>query len=474
LDEVLRTEQLVRRSFGDPVLNGMDLSLYRNEILGIAGLNGSGRSALTDVLSGLKGYDDGFIYLEDKPVRYHSVLEAQQLGIYCIRHKSTLIEKLTIADNFCILPPRKIGEWRIKKRQDTLFTKTILDELNIPIDFNREVQTLSLAEKHLIEIARAGSADAKVIILDDIMLSYTEKEYWDLYRLLKRIQSLRIALIVIDSKLDRLLQIAGRLIVIRSGRNIGFFYAEEFNELQIQKVLTGTDFVISSVDASPKSGKNLLTATGICNQHLHDISFNIKKGEVVGFVDEGSDNCRAIIDLLNGNAAIEQGQILLDNRELFLHGGKRAMTVQGIGYIGYYKASLFPHLSLAENLTIVGVGQFSGELGINTRMERFVVGEYASKLGIDRHDLNKQVQWVDNRTQINVALYKWMVAKAKIVVMDNTFSGTDITMHNCIYDFISEAKKCKMGIIYTSPYAQEVYKTSDRVYRIRDGCIIGR
>ncbi len=472
--EVLRTEQLVRHSFDMPVLDGMDLSLYQGEILGIAGLNGAGRSALADVLSGLKGYDDGRIYVEDRPVRYHSVLEAQRLGIHCIRHKSTLIPELNVADNLRILPPRNLGEWRIRPRQDHCFTRAILDELQIPVDCDREVAALSLAEKHGVEIARAVSAAAKLIILDDIMLSYTEKEYWDLYLLLKRLQSRGIALIVIDSKLERLLKIVERVIVMRAGRTIGIFYAEEFERIPIQKVLTGTDFVINSVTPAPENGAALLTASGVGNRDLDDVSFEIKKGEVVGFVDEGSDNCRAIVDLLNGNAAIARGRMLLDGKELVLNGGKRAMTAQGIGHIGYYKASLFPHLSLAENLTIAGLGQYSDRYGINTPLERFAVGEYAKMLGIDPDDLNKPIRWADNRTQIKIALYKWMVAGAKLVVMDNTFSGTDVTMHNCIYDFISAAKQRQMGIVYTSPYAQEVYETSDHVYRIKAGRIIGR
>jgi ABC-type sugar transport system ATPase subunit len=474
MHEVLRAEQLVYRSFDLPVLNGMDLTLFQGEILGVAGLNGAGRSALADVLSGLKGHDDGVIYVEDKSVSYHSVWEAQRLDIYCIRYKSTLIPELTIADNLCILPSGRIREWRIKAHQDHRVTRDILEGLKISIDSDREVSALSLAEKHLIEIARAVAAKAKVIILDDIMLSYTETEYWNLYQLLKRIASRRIALIVIDSKLKRLLEIAGRIVVMREGKNIGVFYADEFDRIPIQKVLTGTDFVINSVEPALENDEDLLAALRIGNQNLHDFSFNIKNGEVVGFVDEGYDNCRALINLLNGNTPLDAGQMFLDGRELLLNGGKPAMIAQGMGYIGYYKASLFPNLSLAENLTIAGLGEFSGKLGIKTGMERFAVKEYAQRLEIDERDLHKQVQRTDNRTQINVALYKWMVAKAKLVVMDNVFSGTDITMHNCICDFISDAKKHNMGIIYISPYAQEVYEMSDRVYRVKNGRIIGQ
>jgi ABC-type sugar transport system ATPase subunit len=471
MDEVLRTEQLVCHSFDVPVLNGMDLSLYRGEVLGLAGLNGAGRSILADVLSGLRGYDAGLIYVEDRPVSYHSILEAQRLGIYCIRHKSTLIPELTIADNLCLLPPRRIWEWRIRARHDQRVTRNILAELEIPIESDREVASLSLAEKHLIEIARAVSAKAKVIIVDDIMLSYTEKEYWRLSLLLKKIQSRLITIILIDSKLERLLELAGRIIVMRSGKNIGFFYANEFE--RIQKVLVGTDFVINSVKPALQNEGNLLTVSSICTANLHNLSFDLKKGEVVGFVDEGYNNCHALINLLKGKEPIERGQIFLDGREIVTNGGEQAMIAQGIGYIGYYKTSLFPQLSVAQNLTIAGLNQFSGKWGVNARMERFVVGEYVRKLGINPRNLNQPVQWTDNRLQINIVLYKWLVANAKLVVLDNVFSGTDITMHNCIYDFISDAKKRGMGLIYTSSYAAEVYKMSDRVYQIKNGRIIG-
>jgi ABC-type sugar transport system ATPase subunit len=474
MHEVLRTEKLVYRHFELPILDGMDVALFQGEILGVAGLNGAGRSALADVLSGLKGHDEGVICVEDQPVDYHSVWEAQQLGIYCIRHMSTLIPELKIADNLCIFSSRRMREWRIKAYRNHRVTRTILDELSIAINADRAVSTLSLAEKHLIEIARAVAAKAKVIILDDIMLSYTEAEYWNLYRLLKRIVSPERALILIDSKLDRLLNIAGRIVVMRNGKNIGVFYEDEFDRIPIQKVLTGMGFVINRVEPALKKSEDLLTAVEISNRHLHHFSFTIKKGEVVGFVDEGYDNCRALIHLLNGGALVDAGRIFLEGRKLQLNGGKQAMVSQGIGYIGYYKASLFPTLSSAENLTIAGLREFAGKWGIKAGLERFAVREYAQQLGIDKADLNQPVQRTDNHTQIKVTLYKWMIAKAKLVVMDNVFSGIDITMHNCICDFVSEAKKRAMGIIYISPHAQEVYDMSDRVYRIKDGWITGQ
>lgn len=471
--EVLRTEQLVYHRFNVPVLNGLDLSLYQSEILGFVGLKGSGLFSLVDILSGLIGQSDGAIYVDDRLVKYHSVLEAQRLGIYCIRHKSNLIHGLTVADNMCILPPSRFQDWIINQRTDNSFARKTLDELVMPINYNIKAETLSLAEKHLVEIVRAVSNQAKVIILDDIMLSYTEKEYLNLYLLLKRIQSRGIALIVIDSKLERLLQLSNRVIVVQAGRNIGFFYSEEFNLNNIQKVLAGIDFELKGAKPSSENDEILLMARNICNQHLHNLNFYIKRGEVVGFIDEDSKKCNAIVDLLNGNGAIEQGHILLNGREIQLNRGRKEMIAQGIGYIGYYKASLFPQLSLADNLTIAGLDQLSGKFGINMRMERFVVKEYAQKLGINQDELNKNIGRADNRTQMNVALYKWMVAKTPIIVMDNTFSGADVMMQNCIYDFISEVKKQKMGIIYMSPNEQEIYDVCDRIYRLENGYIIG-
>lgn len=467
--EILRTIRLFRRGDGGAALNGMNLSLFRGEILGIAGLNGSGRTALTDVLSGLKGYAGGSIYVEDRPAHYHSVLEAQQLGIFCVRHPSTLIDELTVAQNIGILPPQRMGGWRIRPLEESSQAQRILQELEVPIPVDKRAGELTLAEKHMVEIARAALAGVKALLLNDIMLSYTDEEYHRLLSLIHRLQQRQVAIIVFDSRLERLLEVARRIIVMRAGESVGFFDTDKYDCTRIQRVLTSSDFVADSVSALDGDPEGLLRVDGLCSRFLQNVSFYIRKGEMVGFIDEGIHSCRSLVDVLTGNEQPLAGQMTLCGKRLI---PGRPMANQHIGYIGYYKASLFPHLSLSENLMIAGMGHSSSRLRIHTPMERFVVRQYAQKLGIDPQNFQREVETADNRTQINVAMYKWIIAGAKLIVMDNTFSGTDITMHNCIYSFISEAKEHSMGILFTSPSAQEVYKLCDRVYRMENGRIL--
>lgn len=470
-EEVLRVEGLTKYAWNTYVLDHMHLMLFKGELLGITGVIGSGLSSLANVLSGVDRYDDGQILVNDRNVKIENVMQAQVNGIFCVRHNSTLINNITILENLCLTDQKKSRWFYYSTRQDLQRAKKVFQLLDISISPTDKSEFLTLAEKHMIEIARAVFCEGQIIILDDILRLYSEKELLQLEMLLQHVKAEGVSVIWIDSRPERLLSVSDRIIIMKSGRSVGLFNREDFNEITIRKVLAGVEFTPQWIETNRNQDDVLLEAVDIRNESLFGISFKVHKGEAVGFINTDGRVCPHIIDLLSGNAKVTSGTLLLEGKPMIVNKGRQAMVSQGIGFVEYYRNALFPRLSVRHNLTIASLNEFECGLRISERMERFAVGEYADMLNISSNDLEKKIVDMDNAIQLEIALYKWLLAKVKLIVMDNVFSGTDIVMHNLLIKFINEAKRRNIGIVYMGLNASEVYKICDSVYISENGKI---
>ncbi|MBC8585426.1 ATP-binding cassette domain-containing protein [Youxingia wuxianensis] len=471
--EILRCKGLTKIKHGGLVLNNLDFSLYEGEFLGLVGLNGSGRTTLAHALCGLDEVSQGQVYVQGKPVSIHSVEDAHRYGIYCIQGKTNIFPACTVAENLCIVPTEKQQGWFIRPKFTNFITKSLMGELGVDLSPSAKGKDLSLAQCHIVELTRAVADKAKVVILDDIMMNYTDREYWNLALFLEKMKEKGISLIIIESKLERITRLADRIVVLKNGREEGIFFQEDFHSGRIEKILIGEEFTAGQVRPIAQSNQVLLGVNSVYTSELADISFYVKKGEAVGFLDEDGE-CASVVRLLRGLAPVWSGEITLDGTPLRLPMDSRSMIEHGIGYIGYYKNSLFRNLSLGNNLTIAALSRFQKKGGLlNVALEKFAVKNFVETMRIDPALIHQDIHYADNWTQLNVALYKWIVARMNIVVMENPFSGIDMLMHNSIYDFISAAKRRNMGIIYTSYNPNEIRKVCDRVYVMKNNRITG-
>lgn len=470
LTERLRVEKLFCTKHNTRILNGMQFCLYQGEILGLTGLNGSGRSTLANILSGLQPFDSGAVYVDGKCERITDVERAQKLGIFCVRHKTTLIPELSLLDNMCL--PR----WELA---NALYFPTnnlkhmagiILDELQTEIPFEEPEHKLSLAQSHRLEICRAVFCGAKVLILDDILLSYTEQEEHQLGELLRQLQKREVSVIFIDSRPEPLCRVCTRIIAMEHGRNVGVFYQDDFDAETIRKVLAGASFQVRRLQRDTNASWTVcLRAEGICTDVLNGAEFIVHAGETVGFIPKNMKFASGIVELLCGRAPIKSGRLTLNGSLLATGGGPAAMVQQGVFFLEYYKNCIFPQLTVLENLTIASLAQLSKGPTIRKRMERFVWNENVKKLGIPDELMDQPIRKVDNLTQMKIALYKLLLTSPKVILLNNVFSGTDVLLYNCICDFIAEAESYGIAIVYTAPVDDNVYEVCNRVYQLHDG-----
>jgi len=475
LSEKLRVEKLYCTKHNTKILNGMQFCLYRSEILGLAGLNGSGRSTLANILSGLQSFDAGTILVDGKKQRIADVEQAQKRGIFCVRHQTTLIPELSLLDNMCMMRWELKNALHFPAKNLQRMAKIVLGELQADISPEEAVRRLTLAQSHRVEICRAYFCGAKVLILDDILLSYTEEEEHRLEQLLQRLQKLGVSVMFIDSRPEPLCRVCTRIIAMEHGRNVGVFYQGDFSAETIRKVLAGASFQVRRLQRDADAPLAVcLRAEGVCTDVLKNVDFTVCAGETVGFIPENTKFASGIVELLCGRAPLKSGKLLLNGSPLAVGGGTAAMVRQGIYFLEYYKNCIFPQLTVRENLTIAALGQLSGGPTIRRRMERFVWNENAKELDIPAELMDRPMRKADNLTQMKVALYKLLLASPKVILLNNVFSGTDVLLYNCICDFIAEAERRKIAIVYTAPVDDNVYDVCGRVYRLQDGQTIAQ
>lgn len=470
LTEKLRVDKLFCTKNNRKILNGMQFRLYRSEILGLAGLNGSGRSTLADILSGLQPFDSGTIWIDGETERIGDVEHAQRLGIFCIRHKTTLISELSLLDNMCLMRWGIANTLHFPAKNIQNLAKTVLGDLQIAIPPEQPVRQLTLAQSHCVEICRAYFCGAKILILDDILLSYTEQEERQLEQLLQRLQKQGVSIIFIDSRPEPLCRICTRIIAMENGRNVGVFYRDDFSAETIRKVLAGASFQVRLLRRDANETRPVcLRAESVSTDILRDVDFIVRAGETVGFIPENTKFASGIVELLCGRAPLKSGRLLINDSPLATGSGTAAMVRQGVSFLEYYKNCIFPQLTVQDNLTIASLDQLSKGPTISKRMERFVWKESIKNLDIPAEFMDRPMRKADNLTQMKVALYKLLLADSKVILLNNVFSGTDVLLYNCICDFIAEAKTRGIAIVYTAPVDDNIYEVCDRVYYLQDG-----
>lgn len=471
--EILKAENVRKTINGVSVLNGLNLSVYEKEILGMTGLSGSGKSVIGEILSGIRSCDEGQFFINAKKSESGGIRQTSEKGIYYISKDPCLFSCLTIEENLCLMEPGMRTSLYFHSRNQRLMIQEALRSLDIRIDLKASVNRLSLYEKHMVAILRAYYLHAKLIILDNIANDYTEEEFKRLGSLLLKIRKKDTSILFIESMIDRVMSFTDRLVILRNGKDEGILFRDDYNKNNIMKIMVGDYSVPDTVEKNAGSSNNiLLSALDICSRSFHGLSFSVNHGEIVGFIEEEKVICTDILDLFSGNIDLSDGRIRIDGVELNTKAGREAMIRAGFGYVDYYKNSIFPKLSLKDNLTITSLGRLTSGTAINSKLEKTVVRDLLKRLGIPEENMKKPIKDISNKEQLMAALYKWVLNRSKVVLLNNVLSGTDMIMHNIVVQFLNELRERGCGAILLSPNTKEIYELCDRIYILREGIVV--
>jgi ABC-type sugar transport system ATPase subunit len=475
----------ITKSFpGVRALDGVSLDLQRGEIHALVGENGAGKSTLMKILGGVYPYPqyDGEIFIEGNIQQFAGVRDAEKAGIAVIYQELSLVREMTVGENiFLGREPRKLGviRWEELYRR----ARELLDDLHLQIDPHTLIRSLGIGQQQLVEIAKALSHDARILVLDEPTAALTDSEVETLFVILNKLRARAVGMIYISHKLDEVFRISDRITVLRDGKTVGTNARSEWTEPQIIARMVGREvgdifpvmdhaqgevvFAVEnvSVEDPAVTGKKL----------VNNISFSVRRGEVLGIAGlMGAGRSDLLMAIFGAHAGRVSGEIHLEGRRI--HIGNPADAIkQGIGFVteDRKRFGLVLDQTILNNMTLAGLRRISGRFITSIDAES-AAGERAMKdLRVKANSVFTIAGTLSGGNQQKVVLAKWLLTNPRVLFLDEPTRGIDVGAKQEIYAQINKLAKSGLAIVLVSSELPEVLGMSDRILVLHEGRLTG-
>jgi ribose transport system ATP-binding protein len=464
----LRTEALSKHFPGVDALSNLDFEVRRGEIHVLFGENGAGKSTLISLLAGADEPTRGRILFEERPVVIESVLAARRMGISAVFQEFSLVPQLSVEDNLFLGAEPGPGPF-IDKRECRRQARSVLDRLGFAVDPSCPVMYLSRAQQQMVEIAKAWRADLSVLILDEPTASLTERETERLFTLLRQARNEGMSIIYITHRINEIWRIADRITVLRDGRRIGTYEADQMGEEKLLELMTGRAISEIFPVVRHASGETLLeverlsTVTGT----VRDVSLRVRAGEIVGIaglVGSGKSElaraCFGLIGIAGGEVRFAGARVTGSR--------PREMLDRGFFYVPPDRRAegLVTIRSVRENVSLPSLDrdEFAGRFLLRRGAERQRVTGIVRRLSLHPLDVERDVGQFSGGNQQKVLLAKALSREVRLFVLDEPTVGVDVGTRVAIYRFIAELCEAGAGILLVSSDLPEILRLSHRAY----------
>lgn len=479
MKKILEMRQ-IEKSFGKvKVLKGVNLTAYRGEVLALMGENGAGKSTLMKILSGVYPYGSysGELVINGQICQFNSTRDAVKAGVSIIHQELNLIPGLSVMENIFLGREPKTAPGLIDWQQMRQLTVELLERVGITLEPEELVGNLSIGQQQLIEIAKALSFSAEIIIMDEPTSALTDSEVEQLFNLIRLLKSQDKAIIYISHKMDEIDVIADRVEVLRDGESVGGGMKADLSRDKIISLMVGRDLTDLYPRRENKPGEVILeieslTVPGV----LETLSLQVRKGEVLGIAGlMGSGRTELALALFGIYGKRLTGEIRLNGKKLTIQNPRQALD-NGIALVTEDRkvSGLVLGMSVGENLTLSCLEQLSNTLGIiNQERERTVIKNYIQELRIKTADEDLAVANLSGGNQQKVVLAKMLATQPRILILDEPTRGVDVGAKAEIYQIINRLAANGVGIIMISSELPEIIGMSDRVAVMADGSLAG-
>ncbi len=460
---------------GVVALDGVDLTLHAGEVHVLLGENGAGKSTLMKIVSGAVARDAGEILLDGGPVAIRGPRHAQELGLGIIYQEFNLIPHLTAAENIFLAREPRLAPGVIDQRALTRDAQTLLDELGVAIDARAVVSRLSVAQQQMVEVAKALSLRARVLMMDEPTSALTSQEIRELFATIARLKARGVALVYISHRMEELFAIGDRVTVLRDGRHVGTRLIRETSMPELVRLMVGRDLK----DQFPKQvalvGDEALRVEGLCRAGvLHDIHFTLRRGEVVGVAGLMGSGRTELARAIFGADRLDSGRIFVRGQERRLTSPRAAIDL-GLGFLTEDRKhqGLVLGLSVQENTCLPSVGIFS-RLGVmQPARESAATAQRIAELRIKTPGPHQRVGHLSGGNQQKVVLGKWLTTDADILIFDEPTRGIDVGAKVEIYQLINQLAARGAAILMISSELPEILGMSDRILVMHAGRLVG-
>lgn len=472
---LLRMEGISKSFPGVQALDQVDFEVYAGEVHALVGENGAGKSTLIKILSGAYAADAGRILFRGKEVEFHSPRDAIDAGIATINQELMLIPQLSVGENVFLgrLPRRELGrvDWaQVRERTRELFALLGLD-----VDPDALVGDLSVAEQQATEIARSLSWQAEIIVMDEPTSALSGQEIEHLLAVIRRLRDQGKAVVLITHKLDEVFQVADRITVLRDGHLINSMMAEETTPEDVINKMVGRSVESVFVKETAEIGTPVLEVRHLSRRgSFYDVSFTVRRGEVVGFAGVVGSGRTEVMRAIFGADPIDEGEIWVDGQRV--DGVPLAGRIDaGLGLVPEDRKNdgLVLGMSVGDNLVLATLKQLS-VMGVrNVARERQVATGLVTDIGIKTPSLRTEVLSLSGGNQQKVVIGKWLATGPKVLILDEPTRGIDIGAKAEVHALIQGLARQGVGILIVSSELIEVMSVSDRILVMHEGRITG-
>ena len=477
-NDVLLEMKNISKSFpGVQALDGVSLVVRRGTVHALMGENGAGKSTLMKCLFGIYTKDRGKIFLEGREVSFKNPKDALEHGVAMVHQELNQALKRNVMDNIWLgRYPTSLGLVTSEKKMYR-DTKRIFDELKIKVDPRTVMSKMSVAERQMVEIAKAVSYNSEIIVLDEPTSSLTEEEVEHLFEIIDMLKARGCGIIYISHKMEEILRISDDITVMRDGQHIVTEPAEKFTMDRIIKLMVGRTLENRFPENRAKLGDKILQIKGLSSRHnsVSDVSFEVRRGEIVGFAGLAGAGRTEVIENIFGISERSAGKIYLYGKEVKNRTPREAIK-NGFALLTEERRAtgIFGILDLRENTTVSSIKKYRGFLGLISEDKRKKDTEWAiSSMRVKAPSQKTKIRSLSGGNQQKVILGRWLLTEPEVLMLDEPTRGIDVGAKFEIYKLIVELAEKGKAVIMVSGELPELIGLCNRIYVMSGGRLVG-
>ncbi len=467
---ILQINNISKSFSGIKVLDNISFAIEKGKVHALMGENGAGKSTLMNILVGLLQADKGEVLLENEVLLGLSVHAILEKGIAMIHQEIVMVPELSVAQNIFLGKEIHRFTW-LNETEINVKSKRILADLKLDISPKIKIKNLSIADRQMVEIAKAISNNAKIIIMDEPTSALSDKEVETLFGLIEKLKSQGIAIIYISHKMDEIFRISDTITVLRDGKLIITQKAEDLNHQTLIKLMVGKEVSELFPSSTTELGEILLSVNNLRRKNIfRDINFEVKSGEVLGMAGLVGAGRSEIVRAIGGLDKIDAGTIKIKGEIVNINSPSDAIKL-GIGFVSEDRKALgfVPQMTVKENISLSSLQRFSKIGFVNTKEESSLTEEFFGDLKVKASGLGQKLINLSGGNQQKVVIAKVLMSNPKIIILDEPTRGIDIGAKFEIYKLINTLKAKGLAIILISSEMPEILGLCDRILVLSKG-----
>jgi rhamnose transport system ATP-binding protein len=461
---------------GIKALDRVDFEVRTGEVHALIGENGAGKSTLVKLMTGVHTPTEGEMFYREEPVDFRSPQDSQNIGIAAIHQEAIMFPELSIAENVFLGHPIRKGklgflDWPEMHRR----TQELMENLELTLDPKRTILSLSTAERHMVEILKALSHNAEIVIMDEPTSALSLREVDELFEIIRRLRDDGKAIVFISHKFDEIRAISDTFTVLRDGRFIGSGSLEEHGDDEIVRMMVGRSLDQLFPKSEAPIGAPLLQVNGLSSLGtFRDVSFTLHAGEILGFFGLIGAGRSEVMRGIFGIDPTTSGTVTIGDAEI-AHPTPKEMMARGVALVPEDRQTegAILDMTIQHNATLPSLAQIAPQGILRPAEEERLTDDYCRRMEVRATSWDQLVGQLSGGNQQKVVLAKWLATEPRILIVDEPTKGIDVATKAAVHQFMSDLAEQEIGVLLVSSELPEILGMSDRIIVMHEGLVTG-